>query len=131
LFNGTFYENLTFGVEDVHSNAIDAALDATELSGLVQRLPEGIHSIIGEMGSKLSGGEKQRLALARALLLKPKVLIFDETTNAMDKETEKKVIDKMRFHSVTLIFISHMPAVVHQIDRFFDVKKGEVVEATH
>ncbi|MBX9977682.1 MAG: ABC transporter ATP-binding protein/permease [Alphaproteobacteria bacterium] len=128
LFNGTFYENVTFGVDDVDAHALDEALDAAELTDLIKRLNDGIHTVIGEMGSKLSGGEKQRLALARALLLKPKVLIFDETTNAMDKETEKKVFDNIRDRINTLIFISHKPAVVHQIDRFLEVKKGSVRE---
>ncbi len=128
LFNGTFYENLTFGVESLKAYEIDDALQAAELTSLIKCFPQGLHTIIGEMGAKLSGGEKQRLALARALLLKPQILIFDETTNAMDKQTEKKVFENVGRQIKTILFISHRKTVIHDVDHFLEVKEGQIFE---
>ena len=109
LFKASFYENLVYGCGEVTRQEVDRVIDVACLRGLLETMSEGMNSDIGEMGSKLSGGERQRLALARAMLMKPKLLIFDETTNALDEDTEKLVLDHVLSSIETVIFISHRP----------------------
>lgn len=128
IFNGTLYENITFGIEDIDEEALLEAIDIASLSDFIKKLPEGLNTSIGEMGSKLSGGEKQRLALARAFLLRPYVLIFDETTNALDKDTEHTIFHNIKKYIKNVIYISHKPYTLDQIDRYIEVKNQQVIE---
>ena len=82
------------------------------------------------MGAKLSGGEKQRLALARTLILKPQILIFDETTNAMDFEMEQRIFDAVATAIPTIIFISHRKTLHHNLHRTLELSNGKIIERT-
>lgn len=108
LFKGAFFDNLTYGCAQIPENdVITHILKETHLNNVLAGMPQGIYTEIGDKGAKLSGGEKQRLALARALLLKPKLLIFDETTNALDEKTDASVLDFVLKSIPTVVFISH------------------------
>lgn len=125
LFSGTIWENITFGMENVDEKNVMEALSLMQLDSLVQGLPQGIHTPIGEKGAMLSGGEKQRIALAHALLLRPLILIFDETLNAMDPSTEERVFSVIREKIPTLLFISHKKTDHVGVDRVLELtKKG-------
>jgi ATP-binding cassette subfamily B protein len=133
LFAGTIRENLRFVRQDATETECVEALEAARLNGLLERSREGLDTRIGEGGLKLSGGEKQRLAIARALLRKPDILIFDEATSSLDTETEKEItrtiegIIRTRPSFVTLL-IAHRLSTVAQADRIVVLRKGRVVE---
>ena len=136
LFSGTIRENLIF----VNPNASDAdlidVLQKASCTNLVERAEKGIETMIGEGGLKLSGGEKQRLSIARALLRKPRVLIFDEATSALDSLTEEEITKTIRLVSSQrnqiTILIAHRLSTIMHADRIYVLEKGKVVETgTH
>jgi len=132
LFAGTIKENLLF----VNPTATEAdlleALEKSSCMGLLSRAEKGIDTMIGEGGLKLSGGEKQRLSIARALLRKPKLLIFDEATSALDSLTEEDITRTIREVSFrgdqVTILIAHRLSTIMHADRIYVLEKGEVVE---
>jgi ATP-binding cassette subfamily B protein len=136
LFSGTIKENLLFvnpaaSVEDVMD-----ALNKASCQNLLARAEKGLDTMIGEGGLKLSGGEKQRLSIARALLRKPKLLLFDEATSALDSLTEEEITDTIRDISVVgnqiTILIAHRLSTIMHADRIYVLEKGDVVETgTH
>lgn len=120
LFNGTLYDNLTYGLSHVTQEDINQTIQDVGLMWLIARLPLGIMTPVGSMGAHLSGGERQRVAFARALLHKPKILLFDETTNALDTESEAHIMHVMQRHIPVIIMISHgtnLPFHVDQVIR--------------
>jgi ATP-binding cassette subfamily B protein len=136
LFSGTIKENLVF----VNPAATDADLNDVLIKAscvnLVQRAEKGLDTMIGEGGLKLSGGEKQRLSIARALLRKPHLLIFDEATSALDSLTEEEITETIRDISSKkgqiTILIAHRLSTIMHADRIYVLEKGDVVETgTH
>lgn len=126
LFNGTFYENLVYGVDSPSTKRVSDAINAAGLDAVVERLPHGLHTCLGEFGKLLSGGEKQRLALARAMILKPRVLILDESLNSVDVETEKKILKTLCELVPTIVMVSHRESVLAYCDEVFQVEDGKV-----
>ena len=131
LLNGSILENITFGYdkESFNEKDVQQALSLAQLSDLVAKLPDGIHSQIGDRGSRLSGGQKQRVGLARALFTKPKLLVLDEATSALDGETEanfSEVLQSMQ-GSITILLIAHRLATVRNADLVFYVDGGKVI----
>ncbi|MBK6937790.1 MAG: ABC transporter ATP-binding protein [Chitinophagaceae bacterium] len=132
LFSGTIKENLLF----VNPAATDAELDDVLLKAacqnLLSRAEKGLDTMIGEGGLKLSGGEKQRLSIARALLRKPKLLLFDEATSALDSITEEEITDTIRFISKEgkqiTILIAHRLSTIMHADNIYVLEGGDVVE---
>ncbi len=132
LFAGTIRENLTF----VCPNATDAdvldALHKSSCDNLLARADNGLDSMIGEGGLKLSGGEKQRLSIARALLRHPHLLIFDEATSALDSITEEEITNTIRTISAEkeqiTVMIAHRLSTIMHADRIYVLEKGQVVE---
>ncbi|HEX5023996.1 MAG TPA: ABC transporter ATP-binding protein [Agriterribacter sp.] len=136
LFAGTIKENLLFVNPDASEEEIMDALHKSSCSNLLSRAEKGIETMIGEGGLKLSGGEKQRLSIARALLRNPRLLIFDEATSALDSITEEEVtstIKKVSSHRNQItILIAHRLSTIMHADRIYVLEKGEVVElGTH
>ena len=136
LFAGTIKENLMF----VNPSATDAdltdVLDKASCTGLLERAEKGLDTMIGEGGLKLSGGEKQRLSIARALLRKPKLLIFDEATSALDSLTEEEITDTIKDVSSQqnqiTVLIAHRLSTIMHADRIYVLERGLVIETgTH
>jgi len=132
LFAGTIKENLLFVNPAATEADLLEALEKASCMGLLSRAEKGIDTIIGEGGLKLSGGEKQRLSIARALLRKPKLLIFDEATSALDSLTEEDITRTIREISSRgdqiTILIAHRLSTIMHADKIYVLEKGEVVE---
>ena len=136
LFSGTIKENLLFvNPHATHDDLIDV-LNKASCHSLLSRAEKGLDTMIGEGGLKLSGGEKQRLSIARALLRKPRLLIFDEATSSLDSLTEEEITETIRDVSSQrnqiTILIAHRLSTIMHADRIYVLEKGEVVETgTH
>ena len=134
LFSTTVMENLQCGDPAISEEEVFRVTQALGAHGFIAGLPRGYETLIGERGVKLSGGQKQLLALARAVLRRPKILLLDEATSAMDSETEARalraLVELMR--GKTVIVAAHRLATVQSADRLFILKDGQVVETgTH
>jgi ATP-binding cassette subfamily B protein len=132
LFSGTIKENLLFVNPSATEDEIQQALDKASCHSLLQRADNGINSVIGEGGLKLSGGEKQRISIARALLRNPRLLLFDEATSALDSITEEEITETIRSISarkeqITLLIAHRLSTIMHA-DRIYVLEKGEIVE---
>jgi ATP-binding cassette, subfamily B, bacterial len=136
LFSGTIRENLVFVNPEATEEDVMEALRKASCINLVSRAEKGVDTMIGEGGLKLSGGEKQRLSIARALLRKPRLLIFDEATSALDSITEEEISKTIRnvssSHDQITILIAHRLSTIMHADTIFVLEKGVVVETgTH
>ncbi|TCZ73680.1 ABC transporter ATP-binding protein [Flaviaesturariibacter aridisoli] len=132
LFAGTIRENLTFVNPGASEDDLWDALRKASCENLLSRAEKGIDTIIGEGGLKLSGGEKQRLSIARALLRKPRLLLFDEATSALDSITEEEITETIRDLSSQreqiTVLIAHRLSTIMHADRIYVLEKGVVVE---
>ena len=128
LLHGSIAENLTLGDANVPDEGLWNALELAGARDFVENLPDGLATSVGEMGAKLSGGQRQRIALARALVLKPRLLILDEVTSALDPETEKEICDKISelAGTFTIIAITHRQAWSAIATRNYQVEGGTV-----
>jgi len=134
LFNGTVRENLLLAKRDADSGQLWAALTAAHAAGFVKGLPEGLDTNVGERGVKLSGGEKQRLSIARALLKNAPILLLDEATASVDSETERQIQDALDqlMKNRTAFVIAHRLSTIQNADRIYVLEKGRVIEqGTH
>jgi len=136
LFSGTIRENLMFVNPSATITELEDALTKSSCNGLLERAEKGLDTMIGEGGLKLSGGEKQRLSIARALLRNPHLLIFDEATSALDSLTEEEITNTIRDISATkeqiTILIAHRLSTIMHADRIYVLEKGDIVETgTH
>ncbi len=132
LFSGTIKENLLFVNPGATEMDVLNALNKAACQNLLERAEKGLETTIGEGGLKLSGGEKQRLSIARALLRKPNLLLFDEATSALDSLTEEEITDTIRDISregnQITILIAHRLSTIMHADRIFVLEKGDVIE---
>jgi ATP-binding cassette, subfamily B, bacterial len=130
LFKGTIRENIAYGAPHVSFDQIKYAAQMAEIHDFIVSLPEGYETIIGESGQKLSGGQRQRISIARAIVHKPPVLIFDEATSSVDNETESSIqrsLEKIA-KDHTIFVIAHRLSTVRHADKIFVLHKGVVVE---
>jgi ATP-binding cassette, subfamily B, bacterial len=132
LFSGTIKENLLFVNPDATDAQLNDVLNKASCTNLMQRAENGLDTMIGEGGLKLSGGEKQRLSIARALLRQPHLLIFDEATSALDSLTEEEITDTIKEITIgreqITILIAHRLSTIMHADRIYVLEKGIVVE---
>ena len=132
LFSGTIRDNMLFVKPDASDEEIYAALEKAAALKLVTDSPRGLDSILGEGGKRVSGGEKQRLAIARALLRDPRLLIFDEATSALDSITEEDITSTIREISAEkkqmTILIAHRLSTIMHADTIYVLEKGRIVE---
>lgn len=134
LFPGSVRDNVRYGTFDADDDALLAALASAEAMGFVDELPHGLDTLIGERGQKLSGGQAQRLSLARAILKDPPILVLDEATSAVDNETEAAIQRSLARVAVgrTTIVIAHRLSTVRHADRIVVLDEGRIVESgTH
>lgn len=134
LFHGTIRENLTFAKPDASEEQILAACRDAHLSGFVERFPEMYDTVVGERGVKLSGGEKQRISIARALLVDPRILILDEATSNLDLESEQLIQSALAnlMRNRTTIVIAHRLSTIKRADKIIVLDKGRIIESgTH
>lgn len=134
LFNDTIKYNIAYGAPDSSLNQIQEAIRNAELDKFITSLPAGLDTMVGERGLKLSGGEKQRVAIARMLLKKPKIFIFDEATSALDSTTEKRIHESLQKISKnkTTIIIAHRLSTIVDADVIFVLDQGMIAESgTH
>ena len=130
LLDGTLLENMTIGCKDVNDDIVTDICKRFNIDRLISELPDGIHTAIGENGIKLSGGQKEMVALARALIMKPKILILDEATSELDSETEQLMQEAIKgyCHEMTIIMVAHRLSTVKCADKIFVVEKGVICE---
>ncbi len=132
LFAGTIKENLLFVNPSATDDDLRTALQKASCTALLQRAEKGIETVIGEGGLKLSGGEKQRIAIARALLRKPHLLIFDEATSSLDSITEEEITSTIKNISLekeqVTVLIAHRLSTIMHADMIYVLEKGQVVE---
>ncbi len=130
LFNESLHYNIAYGNADATQADIDEAIELANLTHFIARLPDGLDTQVGERGLKVSGGEKQRIAIARVLLKKPHILIFDEATSALDSHSENAImaaINRVAQERTTLI-IAHRLSTIRDADCIVVLDDGEVVE---
>ncbi|AVA20937.1 MULTISPECIES: ABC transporter ATP-binding protein/permease [unclassified Rhizobium] len=134
LFNDTIAYNIRYGRPGASENEVTAAAEIAQISDFIRHLPEGFDTKVGERGLKLSGGEKQRVAIARTILKAPPVLILDEATSALDTTTEREIqaaLDVVSKNRTTLV-IAHRLSTVIGADEIIVLKSGEIAErGTH
>jgi ATP-binding cassette subfamily B protein len=130
LFNDTLFYNIQYGRPDACREAVLEAARAAQLDTFVARLPDGFETRVGERGLKLSGGEKQRVAIARTLLKNPALLIFDEATSALDSRTEQAIQSQMEAaaRGRTTLVIAHRLSTVMNADEILVMEEGRIVE---
>jgi ATP-binding cassette subfamily C protein len=128
LFNDTILTNVTLGDPNYTEAAAESALRAADVWEFVTSLPNGLRNIAGERGLMVSGGQRQRIALARALLRKPRLLVLDEPTTALDPQVERAICATLRslVGDVTVLVVSHQPAVIDIADLVYRVNEGRV-----
>jgi ATP-binding cassette subfamily C protein len=129
LLHDTVFINVSLGDKDLTLADVESALRAAGAWKFVSDLPDGVHSIVGERGHRLSGGQRQRIAIARALVHKPKLLILDEATTALDPENETAICTSLRElrGEITILAISHQPAVLEVADQAYRLEGGMAV----
>ena len=129
LFEGTVRDNVTYGFGAVSDQRVEDALRAANALEFVQELPDGVHTLVGERGARISGGQKQRLAIARALIRNPRILILDEATSALDSQSEKEIQSALELLMAnrTTFVVAHRLSTVQRADHILVLDKGRVV----
>jgi ATP-binding cassette subfamily B protein len=130
LFHSSVRENLRFAKPDATDDEIEAAVDAARIRNLIESLPDGYDTVVGERGYRFSGGEKQRIAIARTILRNPPILVLDEATSSLDTETERQVqqaLDELASGRTT-IAIAHRLTTVVDADQIVVLDGGRIVE---
>lgn len=130
LFSGTIRDNITYGMKDVSDEEIRDVIEKVGLSDLLENMPDGLNTRLGEHGDRLSGGQKQRISIARALIRKPKIIVFDEATSALDPASEKKVqsATRLMMGQCTVFMVAHRLSTIKEADRIAVVEAGTIVE---
>lgn len=133
LLDDTIRNNIVFGVEeqDIDEKLLWEVIEDAQLKDYVESLEEGLETIVGERGARISGGQMQRISIARALYTKPEILILDEATSALDGETESAVMEAIEnLHGkLTLIIIAHRLTTIQKCDKVYKVEDGQIMDA--
>jgi ATP-binding cassette subfamily B protein len=130
MFEGSIRENVTYGLPAVPDEQLEQALRDANAWELIESLPDGWDTVVGQRGARMSGGQRQRLAIARALIRDPRVLLLDEATSALDSESESAVqeaLERLRAGRTTLV-VAHRLSTIRSADRIVVLEHGRVVE---
>ena len=134
LLDDTIKNNIAFGVEEkfINDDLIKESLNKAGLKEFINELPHGVQTTTGERGARLSGGQSQRIAIARALYNKPSILILDEATNSLDIPNENKILDtiKTNLADITVIIVSHRTNTFKICDKVYTIDNGTLKELT-
>ena len=130
LFNDTLRNNLLYASPEASNNELKRVIDMAQLDSFIQQCPDGLETLVGERGLKLSGGEKQRLSIARMLLKRPAIMVFDEATSSLDSRTEKNINSAIKAVSAghTSLIIAHRLSTIIDADNIVVIDQGTVVE---
>lgn len=130
LFNETLFENVRYGKPNASKAEVDKAIELSYLSDFIASLPDGDQTIVGERGLKLSGGEKQRVAIARTILKNPAILVFDEATSSLDSHSEQAILAAIKevAKDHTSLVIAHRLSTIVDADHIIVLKAGEIIE---
>ena len=131
LFEGSVRENVTYGLGSVSDRRVEESLRAANAWEFVMDLPDGVDTLVGERGARISGGQKQRLAIARALIRNPRILILDEATSALDSQSEKEIqgaLEALMVNRTTFV-VAHRLSTVQKADRILVLDRGILVES--
>lgn len=131
ISSGSIKENVSLGypLESVSTEQVIKALEMAQLADLIRDLPEGINTLVGESGNKFSGGQRQRLGIARALYTNPKLLVLDEATSALDGQTEEELSNALKIIAggATVVIIAHRLSTIKNVDQVIYLRGGEIV----
>ena len=130
LFNQSIFENIRYGDPQASDNDVLQAIRLAHLEEFITQLPQGSATVVGERGLKLSGGEKQRVAIARTILKRPPILVFDEATSSLDSKSERSILSALQEISEghTSMVIAHRLSTVVDADRIVVLDQGSMVE---
>ncbi|MBL7893378.1 MAG: ATP-binding cassette domain-containing protein, partial [Bacteroidia bacterium] len=130
LFNDTVFNNIALGLEHAKEEDVIAAAKVANAHEFIMQMPQGYQTNIGDRGGKMSGGQRQRLSIARAVLKNPPILILDEATSALDTESERLVQDALNklMKNRTSVVIAHRLSTIQHADEIIVLQKGELVE---
>ncbi|MCB1949654.1 ATP-binding cassette domain-containing protein, partial [Nitrosomonas sp.] len=130
LFNDSIYYNIAYGRPNASPDEIYAAAKSAQIHDFIKNLPDQYETVVGERGLKLSGGEKQRVAIARTILKNPAILIFDEATSALDSNSEKQIQTELKriAENRTTLIIAHRLSTVADADQILVMEKGRIIE---
>ena len=130
MLDNSIKKNITFGDEqNLDDNELEKIIEITQLKNLIRSSSKGLDTLIGDKGIKISGGEKQRIGIARALYLKKDLLIMDEATNALDEITENKIMsDIKKIKNITIILISHKKSSLSYCEKIFKLENKRIIE---
>jgi ABC-type multidrug transport system fused ATPase/permease subunit len=130
LMDASIQDNITLGENEPDPQRLAYAVEMASLKSFVDSLPEGVHSHIGERGSRLSGGQRQRIGIARALYKKTQILVLDEATSALDNETEREVneaINHLSSSNLTILIVAHRLTTLRECNRIYELNQGKLI----
>jgi ATP-binding cassette subfamily C protein len=134
LFDESILNNITFFQEDkeIDNQMLDKVIDMCQMNYFINDLPYGIKTIIGDKGARISGGQKQRLAIARALYQKPQILVFDESTNALDFKNEANILESIKNlnikYGITILFVTHKLDLIKDFKYIYKFEKQSLIK---
>jgi len=130
LFNDTLFNNVQYGCPTASEADVLKAIELAHLSEFIASLPDGLQTVVGERGLKLSGGEKQRVAIARTILKNPQILVFDEATSSLDSQSEQAILTAINevAKNRTSLVIAHRLSTIIDSDNIIVMSHGEIVE---
>jgi ABC-type transport system involved in Fe-S cluster assembly fused permease/ATPase subunit len=130
LFNSSIFDNIRYGKPEASDEDVHNAIRLAHLETFIKQLPDGVNTMVGERGLKLSGGEKQRVAIARTILKRPPILLFDEATSSLDSKSERSILAALReiAEGHTSLVIAHRLSTIVDADRIVVLDQGTIVE---
>ena len=133
LCDDTIKNNIAFGIKNIDNQKLHNAIKLAQIEDIINISKEGINTMVGERGIRLSGGQIQRIGIARALYHNPKILILDEATSSLDIKTEEEIMKSVYalYGNLTLIIIAHRLSTLAKCDKIIRLEKGSIVEETN